>query len=51
MTKKQTKPKPIQGWECPKCGAVWSYFVRGCGICNVYANIRAKQLNETWSNN
>jgi len=22
------------GWECPKCGYCWGWFVRGCENCN-----------------
>jgi hypothetical protein len=23
----------LQGWECPKCGSVWSPFTPGCATC------------------
>jgi hypothetical protein len=22
-----------KGWECPKCGAVWAIWVKGCENC------------------
>jgi hypothetical protein len=24
----------FQAWICPKCGAVWAWYVRGCERCN-----------------
>jgi len=24
----------VKGWECPKCGMVWSPWTTGCGKCN-----------------
>jgi hypothetical protein len=24
----------FEAWICPKCGAVWAWYVRGCERCN-----------------
>lgn len=33
------------GWTCPNCGASWAIWVKGCDICNGYAEIRAQSQN------
>lgn len=37
MKTPQQKPKqvvkPLQGWECPKCGSVYAFYVSECGTC------------------
>ena len=25
----------LQGWECPKCGSIYSPFIPECGICRM----------------
>jgi len=27
------KSKTMQGWECPKCGSIYSLFVTECRLC------------------
>ena len=38
------------GWQCPICGAVWIFGVRGCEICNGYAEERARVKNTCITN-
>ncbi len=33
----------IKGWECPKCGKVWSPFTIGCRNCNVEPRVQNVQ--------
>jgi uncharacterized OB-fold protein len=34
-----TQPAPMQGWECPKCGSVYSPWVYECATCK-NSNVR-----------
>lgn len=31
--------KPVQGWECPKCGSVYAIWISKCDRCE-NSNIR-----------
>lgn len=41
---KYNYPSPMQGWECPKCGRVYSPFISMCAFCVP----RISTTNITW---
>ena len=52
MKKEKTtnnQKKSTQGWQCPVCGCVWSWFQKGCDYCNSVAAIRSPQTKDASS--
>lgn len=40
----------MTSWQCIVCGAVWSMAVKGCGICNQYAEVISQTKHTRLSN-